>query len=104
MQRGRGRRGQAPASGSVPRLRGRALQAERKAWFARKPLCAECERHGRLRAAVELDHIVALDNGGTDDPSNKQGLCAPCHKAKTAIDMGYKPKERIGADGFPIDD
>lgn len=46
--------------------------------------------------AVELDHIVPLFKGGADDDSNLQGLCSPCHAAKTAEDMGYKP---IGGDG-----
>lgn len=88
---------------ALGRRRGRALQEERAAYFRLHPLCAECEKHGCVRAAVELDHVIALSNGGKDD-GKKQGLCLPCHKTKTALDRGYKPKERIGLDGFPCDD
>lgn len=34
----------------------------------------------------DVDHIVALENGGTDDDSNLQILCEWCHKPKTADD------------------
>ncbi len=65
-----------------------------------------CLAKGRPRAATQLDHIVALDNGGKDfdeDPDNAQGLCDECHKVKTAKDMGYTRRPTIGADGWPID-
>ncbi|MBF6822601.1 HNH endonuclease, partial [Acinetobacter baumannii] len=32
---------------------------------------------------LELDHIVNVARGGTDDESNLQSLCVPCHKKKT---------------------
>jgi len=32
---------------------------------------------------LELDHIVNVAQGGTDDESNLQSLCSPCHKKKT---------------------
>jgi 5-methylcytosine-specific restriction protein A len=54
--------------------------------------------------ATQLDHIVALDNGGTDTPGNRQGLCDACHEIKTAIDMGYRPRQRIGVDGYVSED
>lgn len=34
--------------------------------------------------ATEVDHIIELANGGTDDLENLQPLCTNCHKAKTA--------------------
>jgi hypothetical protein len=34
--------------------------------------------------ATEVDHIIELANGGTDDVDNLQPLCSACHKAKTA--------------------
>ena len=44
--------------------------------------CAIC--NNLLNAAFEIDHITALENGGTDDiASNAQALCANCHALKT---------------------
>ncbi len=50
----------------------------------------QCQKNGEARLATQLDHIVALTNGGEDIPSNRQGLCEPCHAAKTALDLGRK--------------
>ncbi|WP_413247305.1 HNH endonuclease [Pseudomonas sp. Marseille-Q5115] len=33
---------------------------------------------------LEVDHIINKAQGGTDDDSNLQSLCIPCHKLKTA--------------------
>jgi 5-methylcytosine-specific restriction protein A len=33
---------------------------------------------------LELDHIVNVAQGGTDDEKNLQSLCVPCHKKKTS--------------------
>lgn len=87
------------------RIRGRRLQQYRAQWFSAHPLCAECDRQGKVRLATQLDHIVALENGGTDfdKPGNRQGLCDDCHEVKTARDLGHRSSRRIGLDGFPID-
>lgn len=90
------------------RLRGRKLQEIRARFFAASPLCERCKANGRLRLATQLDHRVALANGGPDfhqpgGHENKQGLCDPCHAEKTAEDLGYSKPQRIGLDGFPID-
>ena len=37
--------------------------------------------------AEQIDHVIPLALGGTDDYSNLQPLCKLCHKAKTAGDM-----------------
>ena len=68
---------------AVTRIRGSRLQARRRKWFAEHPLCVECKRNGRVAAATRLDHIVPLECGGKDEPSNWQGLCEPCHDEKT---------------------
>lgn len=65
------------------RITGSKLQIIRERWFRVHPLCAECDRHGRVTAAQELDHIVPLHLGGQDSDSNRQGLCVECHKDKT---------------------
>lgn len=51
--------------------------------FMRNPLCAECERNGRVTAATQRDHIKALSEGGTDTDDNVQALCAACHDEKS---------------------
>lgn len=67
----------------VKRITGRKLQAMREELFRADPLCAECKRHGRLRAACQRDHIVSLQEGGLDEAGNTQGLCRDCHKVKS---------------------
>lgn len=85
------------------RISGRRLQKRRALYREYEPLCVICKAQGKYTPWAELDHIKALDNGGEDDdPSNWQGLCIACHKAKTAKDMGYKQKHQIGADGWPV--
>lgn len=74
---------QVAASTVSKRLRGRAAVERRARWLTEHPLCDECERQGRLCAAVTPDHIVPLHLGGADDDSNLQSLCEPCHQAKT---------------------
>ncbi|TFF37431.1 HNH endonuclease [Pseudomonas sp. RIT623] len=48
--------------------------------------CSECKRLGRLRGADEVDHIVPVAMGGTDDDGNLQAINHDCHKAKTQRD------------------
>lgn len=55
----------------------------RAALFNRAPLCAECERSGRVRLATQRDHVIPLEEGGVDDETNEQGLCDECHEAKS---------------------
>lgn len=45
----------------------------------REPICRACRR----RPATTVDHIIPKADGGTDDESNLQPLCNPCHDAKT---------------------
>jgi hypothetical protein len=75
----------------TPRIRGRQLQAIRERVLSAKPLCVMCEARGLATASTQVDHIVALGLGGSDDAaddSNRQGLCEVCHKAKTKADIG----------------
>ncbi len=79
------------AMGTLPageaRMRGGSLQTLRARWFSLHPLCVACEVAGRVSAARELDHIVPLWKGGTDTDPNRQGLCIPCHAAKTRAEL-----------------
>lgn len=45
-----------------------------------KHTCQSCHRVG---GELELDHIVNVAVGGTDDESNLQILCTECHRVKT---------------------
>ena len=65
-------------------LRARAL------FLTRHPLCAECERQGRLSPANTVDHITP-HRGDTDsfwDEDGWQPLCGSCHSRKTAREDG----------------
>lgn len=44
----------------------------------------QCRACGEWRALaeIEFDHIVALVHKGSNDPTNGQCLCDPCHKKK----------------------
>lgn len=69
------------------RVRGRRGQANRMAVLKRdKGLCVKCLEAGRTVAATEVDHIIPLSQGGTDEVSNKQSLCHECHLEKTTQD------------------
>ena len=75
-------------------LRGRILHAE--------PLCRHCLARGHVTPADEVDHIIPLHKGGSNQRANLQPLCKPCHEDKTQADMNYRPA--IGLDGWPIDE
>ena len=48
-----------------------------------KGLCQPCMRKGFVFPASEVDHIIEKTDGGTDDDSNLEAICNPCHTAKT---------------------
>ena len=50
--------------------------------FAFGHSCAGCRK--LLQPGWHADHIIALADGGPDEPPNMQPLCAPCHTVKTA--------------------
>lgn len=45
--------------------------------------CCGC---GLVTQELEVDHIINVAEGGSDDESNLQSLCVPCHQAKTAAE------------------
>jgi 5-methylcytosine-specific restriction protein A len=56
------------------------------------PLCVKCLEHGVLQPAKVVDHIVPIKKGGDRyKRSNLQGLCVPCHNAKTASETASGP-------------
>lgn len=65
------------------RVRGRELQRRRAALFARSPSCAICRRRLLTLRDMIRDHRIPLAEGGRDDATNEQALCAACSKTKT---------------------
>ena len=65
-------------------------QQARLSWLAEHPLCAMCERDGRVTAATEVDHIIPHRGDMVKfwNLDNWQSACEPCHKAKTAREDG----------------
>lgn len=65
-----------------------------------KGICTWCKRQFLWDDIYEVDHIVALINGGSSDFGNLQLLHRHCHDVKTAVDMAVarvnKPKDRAG--------
>lgn len=76
----------------------------RKRILARdKHLCQPCLADGHLTAAKQVDHVTPKAKGGTDDESNLQAICGPCHEAKTIREKGGTPRQVIGLDGWPVE-
>lgn len=60
---------------------GRPWRRKRDEIFKRdKHTCQVCERIG---GELELDHILNVARGGTDDDHNLQTICKTCHIPKT---------------------
>lgn len=58
-----------------------AWQRFRAHYLQMHPLCVECSRYGRVKAAVILDHIVAFKKAPERalDETNMRPLCRACH-------------------------
>lgn len=85
---------------ATKRVTGRRLQALRAELFKSQPLCVECQRAGRVRVATQRDHVIPLAEGGADDESNVQPLCADCHEVKSKFESANGrrggPTYRVG--------
>lgn len=49
-------------------------------------LCQQCLRQGVATQGKDVDHITPKARGGSDEESNLEFLCAPCHATKTALE------------------
>jgi 5-methylcytosine-specific restriction protein A len=65
-------------------------QKVRLAYLNRHPLCAECERAGKIVPANVVDHIIPHKGNQSLfwNVSNWQPLCKQCHDIKTASEDG----------------
>lgn len=93
-----------PRAQRQKRIRGPKLMRIRRAHLHANPLCVHCYARGVVAIATEVDHIVALENGGVEAEHNRQGLCKRCHEIKTAKDKGIRLARKIGLDGFPLEE
>jgi len=53
-------------------------------FLERKGTCQACHITIQAGQAWDIDHIIPLALGGTNEPNNLQILCRPCHRAKTS--------------------
>jgi 5-methylcytosine-specific restriction endonuclease McrA len=85
-----------PAFVSVPRHREQA-HYQTADWRARRMRILtrdafRCRSCGRVASGhnVNVDHVVPLADGGTDDDDNLQTLCRSCHGRKTRAEQGRR--------------
>lgn len=61
--------------------------------------CARCHIDG-ADVPLELDHIIPVAEGGSDELDNAMWLCIPCHKVKTQAEAkrgrARQPRRRPG--------
>ena len=60
--------------------------------------CSDCK--GVRYIAHEVDHILPLYKGGTDDPENLMAMNRDCHERKTRTDLGHRERKQVGLDGW----
>jgi 5-methylcytosine-specific restriction protein A len=66
-----------------PETRLRILKRDRR-------VCYLCRRHG----AAEVDHVIPVSRGGSEDDSNLAAIHARCHRSKTAREARGEPRRR----------
>ena len=75
-------------------------QKARLTFLARHPLCAECERQGKVTAATVVDHVIPHKGDQVlfwDSENNWAALCASCHSRATAtFDQGFGNARKAG--------
>jgi 5-methylcytosine-specific restriction protein A len=64
----------------------RSVSESKKKWIAAKQgwKCRECSTV--LPATYEVDHIIRLQHGGSNEIDNLQALCPSCHRNKTMME------------------
>ena len=85
---GRARRGFDTELGFYKSAQWRAVRA---VFLREHPVCGLCAARGRVVAAVVVDHVVPVKDGGARfDAANLQALCVTCHNRKTAQETARK--------------
>lgn len=73
-----------------------AMTAKRIAivWARCDGHCVGCKRKLYPGDDFEIDHVIALSKGGTDQDDNLQLLCSGCHIIKTGGDVSDAAKSK----------
>lgn len=75
--------------------RRRFSKGERAEFFARADGCCQrCTRKIPHGDEWDLDHIIALSRGGSNDDDNIMVLCSWCHDSKTSDDIAGAAKSK----------
>jgi 5-methylcytosine-specific restriction protein A len=69
---------------------GGAWQEIRRRVLKESPMCEMCGR-----PATDVDHRIAVADGGTDDRSNLRSFCRSCHKAHKAEQNRARRKRKL---------
>ena len=72
-------------AGTTQRERGSSWMKKRRAALERD--LYGCRACGHIGMDNEIDHIVPLEQGGSNSMHNLQTLCRDCHAAKTASEQ-----------------
>jgi 5-methylcytosine-specific restriction protein A len=89
-------RHQGVQTATVERMRGTTGVNDRNAIRRRDcGQCQQCKREGRATIGTEVDHIIPLWAGGSEDQSNKELLCGSCHAEKTSREAGERARGLI---------
>lgn len=75
--------GTTPDTAIPPRVRSRVIDRA-------GGCCEHCSRSFSPHNLPEIDHTIALINGGENRESNLRALCRDCHGGKTRADVAEK--------------
>jgi 5-methylcytosine-specific restriction enzyme A len=69
------------------------------------PLCAMCEKQGKVTAATVADHVEPHRGDPVKFWTGKlQSLCPTCHSARKQMQEKHGYSAACGVDGLPIDE
>lgn len=80
-----------------------AWQQRRREQLRRFPLCAYCERDGRVTAANTVDHVVPHRGDLRLFAGALQSLCASCHSSRKQQEEVSGRVRGCDASGWPLD-
>lgn len=67
-----------------------------------EPLCRAHAARGEIVPAEEVDHVIPLFKGGSNDEDNLQPLCKACHVEKSIAEM-RATRPGLDENGVPLD-